>query len=122
MAFLPCSITSEPELQATQKVIDALLDRSELTSDEQDYLNVLGALVYEYEQKQELVPDIHGVELIKTLMLDLNLRQKDLVPIFKTESIVSEVLKGQRKLTAEHIRKLTEFFHVSPAVFFEAQN
>jgi HTH-type transcriptional regulator / antitoxin HigA len=47
-----------------------------------------------------------------------NLKQKDLVPIFKTESIVSEVLKGKRKLTVEHIQKLGEFFNISPAVFF----
>ncbi|HEY9873334.1 MAG TPA: hypothetical protein V6D12_07845 [Candidatus Obscuribacterales bacterium] len=118
-SFPPRPIASEEEFIATQEVIDSLIDRGELTPDEQDYLNVLGTLVYEYEQKQEPIPDIYGVELLKALLVEFNLRQKDLVPIFKTESIVSAVLSGQRKLTATHIRKLAEFFHISPAAFFE---
>lgn len=118
--FPPRPIASEEELLATQKVIDSLIDRGELTIDEQDYLNVLGTLVYEYEQRQEPIPDIYGVELIKALIAEYNWRQKDLVPIFKTESIVSAVLSGQRKLTATHISKLADLFHISPAAFFES--
>jgi HTH-type transcriptional regulator / antitoxin HigA len=118
--FPPRPIRSEVELLETQKVIDSLLDRPQLTPDERDYLDVLGTLVYEYEEKHYPIPDISGVELLKVLMSELNLRQKDLVPVFKTESIVSEVLNGQRKLTANHIQKLAEFFHISPAVFFNS--
>lgn len=109
--FPPRPISSEEELLTTQEVIDSLIDRGELTPDEQDYLNVLGTLVYEYEQlHHEPTPDLHGVELIKALLTELDLRQKDLVSIFKTESIVSAVLNGQRQLTANHIRKLADFF------------
>ncbi len=117
-SFPPRPIKSEEEMLAAQSVIDSLIDRGELTPDEQDYLNVLGTLVYEYEQTQEPIPDIYGVELLKVLIEELDLRQKDLVPIFKTESIVSAVLSGQRNLTARHIQGLAEFFHVSPAAFF----
>lgn len=117
--FPPRPISSESELIATQEAIDSLIDRGNLTTDEQDYLNVLGTLVYEYEQKHNPMPDIYGVELIKALLVEFNLRQKDLVPIFKTESIVSAVLSEQRQLTADHIKKLADFFHISPAAFFE---
>ncbi len=119
--FPPRPIKSEEELEATQDIIDQLLDQEKLSQDEKDYLNVLGTLVYEYEQKQEPIPDIYGVELLKVLMQDNNLRQKDLVPIFKTESIVSDVLKGKRELTKRHIEELSKFFHVSPSVFFPRQ-
>lgn len=119
-SFPPRPVTSEEELLATQEVIDSLIDQGELTPDEQDYLNVLGTLVYEYEQKYHSIPDIRGVELLQALITEFGLRQKDLVPIFKTESIVSEVLSGQRKLTVNHIHKLAEFFHISPAAFFES--
>ncbi|HEY9299418.1 MAG TPA: transcriptional regulator, partial [Phormidium sp.] len=61
---------------------------------------------------------IYGVELLKVLIEEFVLRQKDLVPIFKTESIVSDVLSGKRQLTTRHIEELAKFFHVSPAVFF----
>lgn len=117
-AFPPRPITSEHELMATQGVIDSLIDQGELTSDEEDYLNVLGTLVLEYEQTCEPIPDIYGVELLKVLIEDSGLRQKDLVPIFKTESVVSDILKGRRKLTTNYIQGLAEFFHVSPADFY----
>ena len=117
-SFPPRPIKSEVEMLAAQTVIDSLIDRGELTPDEQDYLNVLGTLVYEYEQAHESIPDIYGVELLKVLIEEQDLRQKDLVPIFKTESIVSAVLKGQRSLTARHIQGLADFFHISPAAFF----
>jgi HTH-type transcriptional regulator/antitoxin HigA len=120
-AFPPRPIASEEEFVATQEVIDSLIDRGKLTPDEQDYLNVLGTLVYEYEQLHyEPIPDIQGVELIEALLTEFDLRQKDLVPIFKTESIVCAVLNGQRQLTVNHIRKLADFFHISPAAFFES--
>lgn len=117
-SFPPHTIKSEEDLEQTQAVVDRLLDQEELTAAEAEYLDLLGVLIYEYEQKQDLVPDIYGVELLKVLMMEANLKQKDLVDIFKTESIISEVLNGKRKLTVEHIQKLAEFFKISPAVFF----
>lgn len=117
--FPPRPITSEADFAATQAVINRLLDKPELTPEEEDYLDVLGALVSEYENQQEdLIPDIYGVELLKVLIAEQNLKQKDLVSIFKTESIVSDVLNEKRQLTTRHIQELSEFFHFSPAVFF----
>ena len=120
ISFPPRPIKSEEDFEKTQEIVDKLLDKGELTEEEQDYLFVLGMLIHEYEEKQDLVPDIYGVELLKVLIEETNLKQKDLVPIFKTESIVSDILKGKRKLTVEHIQKLGEFFKISPAVFFPA--
>ena len=117
-AFPPRTIKTEEDLEATQNVVDSLIDKGKSTQDERDYLNLLGTLIYEYEQTQDIVPDIFGVDLLKALIAELNLRQKDLVPIFKTESIVSDILNGKRNLTVEHIQKLAEFFDISPAVFF----
>jgi HTH-type transcriptional regulator/antitoxin HigA len=56
--------------------------------------------------------------MIRHLMEANDLRQKDLVDIFGTASIVSDVLNGKRDLAKEHIRRLSARFHVSPAVFF----
>lgn len=117
--FPPRPIFNDDDLEMTQEVINQLLDKPSLTPAEEDYLEVLGTLVYNYEQKQgDLIPDIYGVDLLKVLMEEHNLKQKDLVFIFKTESIVSDILKGKRQLTNRHIQELAEFFHVSPAVFF----
>ena len=115
--FPPRTINNDEELDKTVAVIDDLLDRPSLSSEESDYLNVLGTLVFDYEQKTEPIPDIYGVELLKVLIAQRGLRQKDLVPIFKTESIVSDVITGKRQLTVRHIQELARFFKLSPAVF-----
>ncbi|GJD23241.1 hypothetical protein RIVM261_081970 [Rivularia sp. IAM M-261] len=130
ISFPPRPIKSEEDFEKTQVIVDKLLDKGNLTEEEQDYLFVLGMLIHEYEKHFDFathmkVPDIYGVELLKVLIEETNLKQKDFathmkVSIFKTESIVSDVLKGKRKLTVEHIQKLGEFFKVSPSVFFPA--
>lgn len=115
--FPPRTINNELELEATVAVIDGLIDLPELSPEESDYLNVLGTLVFEYEQRTEPIADIYGVELLKVLITERQLRQKDLVPIFKTESIVSDILNGKRQLTLRHIQELAQFFNLSPGVF-----
>ena len=72
--FPPRSIESEADLIATQTVIDRLLDAKILTSEEKDYLNLLGMLVYEYEEKYVKIPDLQGVELLKALIEELDLK------------------------------------------------
>ena len=121
LQFPPRTINNESELEATQVVIDKLLDCPQLSPEESDYLNVLGTLVFDYEQKNEAIPDIYGVELLKVLIAERQLRQKDLVPVFKTESIVSDILNGKRQLTVRHIQELAQFFNLPPAVFLPEQ-
>jgi len=117
--FPPRPISCEAELIATQNRINYILDRRKLTQDDRDYLNVLGILVYDYEQKHEPMPVLKGIKLLKALMVEAELSEKDLVDIFATESLVAEVLKGNRELTVSQIQKLAEFFHVPPAAFLD---
>jgi HTH-type transcriptional regulator / antitoxin HigA len=118
--FPPRPIRSESEFKAIQQIVDALLDAKRLSADQKEYLNLLGMIICEYEERTVKIPDIYGVELLNVLIEEWGLKQKELIPIFKTESIVSAILNGHRQLTVEHIQKLAEFFHVSPAVFFPA--
>lgn len=118
--FPPRPIRTEEQYRAAQERIDALLDREELTQEEQEYLTMPGMLVEAYEASIEDEEDyeLRGVELIKTLLEEHGLRQKDLVDIFKTESIVSAVLNGHRSLTVEHIDKLSQRFNLPADLFF----
>jgi HTH-type transcriptional regulator / antitoxin HigA len=116
--FPPRPIKSEQDFKDIQKIVDALLDLKQLSPDQREYLNLLGMIIHEYEEKTVEVPDIYGVELLTVLIEEWDLKQKELVPIFKTESIASAVLNGHRQLTVEHIQKLAEYFHISPAAFF----
>jgi HTH-type transcriptional regulator/antitoxin HigA len=79
---------------------------------------LLTVLIEEYEAKHDPVPETEPRAIVRHLMEAHHLRQKDLLDVFGTESIVSDVLRGKRELTKQHIRRLSERFHVSPAVFF----
>ena len=55
--------------------------------------------------------------MIEFLMDQRGLKQSDLLPVFGSRGIVSEVLSGKREPSKAHIRKLAEFFHVSADLF-----
>jgi transcriptional regulator with XRE-family HTH domain len=80
----------------------------------------LTVLVEKYEEEHHQIASASPVEVLRELMEANDLRQKDLTREFGTESVVSEVLNGKRKLNKDHIEKLSKRFHISPAVFFEA--
>ena len=114
----PTRITSERQHQEYLSVLDRLASKDNPTGEEEKYAEVLMALIEEYEEDHHSIPDASPVEVLRTLMDADDLRQKDLAPIFGSESIVSEVLHKKRDLNKNHVEKLSKRFHVSPAVFF----
>ena len=116
----PRPIKSDEEAEAIQRQIDALIDKpEELSEDENDFLGLLGSLIYMWEDGKYKLPEISGPEVTRVLLEERGLQQKDLVgPVFPTKGIASEVLSGKRQLTYEYVRRLAEFFHVSPALFY----
>ena len=119
--FPPRPINNEAELLATQDQIDAIIDQQNITQDDKDYLEVLGTLVYDYEQKHEPMPVLEGLELLRALMSEENLQPCDLISIFEDESSIAEVLEKKQELTAKQIQKLGDFFHISPIRFLASE-
>ena len=114
----PAPITSERQHEEYLSVLDKLARKENPTSEEEKYAGVLLTLIEAYEEEHHSIPDASAVEMLRVLMEANDLRQKDLVSIFGSESIVSEVLNKKRDLNKIHIEKLSKRFHVSPAVFF----
>ena|SRR5437762_14044770 len=71
-----------------------------------------------FEEKAYALKPAKPIEILNEPIEANGLKQKDLLDVFGTPSIVSEVLNGKRGLTIEHIKKLSRRFHVSPEVFF----
>src|ERR1700681_2151086 len=114
----PTPITSERQHREYLSVLDKLAGKDSPTNEEEKYAEVLMTLIEAYEEDHHSIPDASPVEVLRTLMDANDLRQKDLVPIFGSESIVSEVLHKKRDLNKTHIGKLSKRFGVSPAAFF----
>ena len=114
----PMPITSERQHEQYLSVLDKLAGKDNPTSEEEKYAEVLITLIDAYEEEHHFIPDASPIDVLRTLMEANGLRQKDLVPIFGSESIVSEVLHKKRDLNKAHIEKLSKRFHISPAAFF----
>lgn len=115
--YPPRPIHNEEDLEMMQEVINRLLDKPQLTAEEREYLNVLGALIYEYEENQEPIPDIYGLELLKFILEERNLQKQDLLSIFESKSTLDDIFDGLQELTPIYIQKLANFLNISPDLF-----
>ncbi len=118
--YPPVKIRSKAQASATEDRIEEIGGRSHPSDAEVAYLDLLSDLLADWEDQREEIPDVHGVDLVRVLLEERGLRQKNLVGVFATESIASEVLAGRRDLTRRQIEGLAKFFNVSPAAFFPA--
>lgn len=114
----PTPITSARQHEEYLSVLDKLASKENPTKEEEKYAEVLMTLIEAYEEEHHSIPDASPLEVLRALMDANDLRQKDLVPIFGSESIVSEILNKKRGLNKSHIEKLSKRFRISPAAFF----
>jgi len=114
----PEVIHDEEQNQACIRRLEELTSKKSVTRAEEKLIELLAVLIEDFEAREYPVPEAGPLDIIRHLMEAHQLRQKDMVDIFGTESIVSDVLNGKRDLTKAHIKKLSARFGVSPAVFF----
>jgi len=120
--FPPVKIRTAEQAKGTENRIAVLLAQPNLSEAADAYVDLLSDLLADWEDATVKIPDIDGVELLRALLEDRGLRQKDLVGVFATESVASEVIAGRRELSRKHIEGLARFFKISPAAFFPADS
>ena len=117
---LPKVIETRKEFDRYVAIMERLDRRAEngeaLSPEENTLLALLEHLIQDYDDKIEL-PDVPPLPMLLYLMEQRDLRQADLVPIFGSRSVASDVINGKREFSKAHIRRLAEFFHVSAEVF-----
>jgi HTH-type transcriptional regulator / antitoxin HigA len=101
----------------TKKLLE-LMKRPQRSAEDHKYARLLATLIEKYESERYPIPDVKPEEVLAELIEQNGLRQRDLVPMLGTESVVSELVNGKRPLSKANIEKLSQRFHVSPAVFF----
>jgi antitoxin component HigA of HigAB toxin-antitoxin module len=69
------------------------------------------------EQEHYSIPAADPASVVRFLIEQQNLTQRDLIPQFGSESAVSMFLAGQRNLTIEQVRKLSSRFKLPADVF-----
>jgi len=114
---LPHVIRTEAENERYLRVLEFLDAQPHPTRAQKELAALLTLLIEDFEERHYALKPASPIEHLHELMAAQDLKQKDLVDVFGTASIVSEVLHGKRQLTTEHIRRLSERFHVSPELF-----
>ncbi len=115
----PKIIRTESENETYTEILYDLDRRSKkLSPAEKQLAELLTLLIEDFEEKHYRLPRATPLGVLRFLMDQHGLKQRDLVDVFGTPSIVSEILNGKRELNKDHIKRLSARFHVSPELFF----
>ena len=108
-------IKNERDYKLALKSLEAVFD--ETRGNLAEYAETLTVLIDHYESENFPMKESSGIEVLKFLMTQNVLKQKDLVGIVGSKSTVSEILNGKRPLNLHHIKSLAAKFNVRPATF-----
>jgi len=114
----PRLIHSDEELAEYTRTLFELTAKADPTPDEEEAIELMTLLVERYEQEHYPVPEAEPAEVLRFLLEQNGLSQRDIAAELGSESTVSLVLSGKRQLNRDHIARLSRRFNVLPAVFF----
>lgn len=113
----PRVIHNDKELETYTDALFQLTALENPSPSEVEAIELLTLLVERYEQEHYSIPAADPISVVRLLIEQQDLTQRDLIPQFGSESAVSMFLAGQRKLTVEQVRKLSARFKLPADVF-----
>ena len=115
----PRTIHDDVDLDNVTEIVDRLAVLEHPTKDQADYLETLSTLVAAYEDVHYPIETSHlgPLDTVKFLLAEHGLNASDLGRILGQRQLGSAILRGDRKLSKNHIRKLAAHFGVSPSIF-----
>ena len=113
---LPRVIETDAENERMIAELERLDALARKTPEEASRAELLTLLVERHENRYDL-GHAEPLEALKALMEDRGLRQRDLIAVFGSSSVTSDVLTGKRGISKQHARGLAEFFSVPVGLF-----
>lgn len=115
-AFL--AIRSADEYDAAVARLNALVDEIGDNPKDPRYrlIETQSVLIEAYDREHHGLPEASGLDVIRFLMEQDGLTQKDL-PEIGSQGVVSEILAGRRRLNVRQLKALAARFGVDPGVF-----
>lgn len=114
------AIADEGEHEVMLNRADQMMLLPKLTRGQSDYLETLVQLIEAYEARHHSIDNnaIRGVELLRRLLQEHDLSGAALGRVLGVDaSTSSKILGGQRRLTLDHVKRLSEHFGVGVAAF-----
>jgi HTH-type transcriptional regulator / antitoxin HigA len=121
-AHLPRVIRDQVDYENTMEIVEAMvLHPDRFTTDQKDYFELLSHLVADYDTTTVRWPKLRTPDVLKHLMAEQGMTAADLSrALGATRNLGGMILRGERRLTLQHVTRLARHFHVSPALFVEA--
>ncbi len=120
VAIQPRVIETEEENEFYLTEVTKLMRLGDEISPAQErLLKLLVSLIESFEDRHYQLKSATPLEILTELVCDRGLKQKDLVPVFGSQGVASEVLNGKRGISKTQAKSLGEFFDVSPSLFFD---
>jgi len=94
------------------EIIHSSSEAIEIGTSEGEELELLSLLVENYEKEHHSLGAPNPIEAIKFRMQQMNLKQKDIAPLFGGKTRVSEVLNEKRPLTLKMITLLNRYLGI----------
>jgi HTH-type transcriptional regulator/antitoxin HigA len=115
---LPVRIKTEEENDRVLLEVEKLIEKGDRRTPEEDaLLDLLAHLAQQFEREFYHLGGAAPHEILKELMEARGLKQSDLLHVFKSKGIASEVVNGKRGISKAQAKALAEFFHVSAELF-----
>jgi HTH-type transcriptional regulator / antitoxin HigA len=115
---IPQAIRNNEDLDRAESIVTSLLNKGEnISPEEEKLLDIVSDLIEVYEDEHYPIPEPKRHDTLRFLMEDRGLKQKDLLPIFGSSGIASEVVRGKRSISKAQAKKLAAFFNVSVEIF-----
>ena len=117
----PRVIHNDAELEAYTNALFRLTALENPSRSQVEAIELLTLLIERYEETHYPIPNADAVSVVRFLLQQQELTQRDLIPEFGSESAVSMFLARQRKLTLEQVRKLSARFKLPADVFIRSR-
>lgn len=113
--WLPRPIHDDATNTEATEMLDALAGFP-LNQDQEDYLEAVAHFVMEYEGDYE--PEVSGLRILQSIVKENGLTGADISRILGGSRLLGPmILRGERRITADHARKLGEYFKLDPGAF-----
>jgi antitoxin component HigA of HigAB toxin-antitoxin module len=117
--FPPRPIRDDVGYRNTVEIADAFAGfENRMTADQNDYFDLLCQLIEEYEAASSEPPRANGLALLAHLVTEHGLSGADVSRILgRSGSLGPMILRGERKITADHAVSLGRHFGLRPDAF-----
>jgi HTH-type transcriptional regulator/antitoxin HigA len=117
----PRPIHDTTDFENVTEITDATAGHK-LTADQEDYFDLLCRLIEDYEKERVDAPKVTALEALQHLLDARAMNAADLARLLSVHrTLGAMILRGERKLTLNHVRTLARHFGVSADVFLSSE-